>query len=159
VNSIHRYRLIPALAAFAMLIWAPARAATSDLIAVHVSGDIPPGYTQADLTAYVVQRFQEVGANWQVTAGDNGTVDQNHIDLLFKTLKIVWPSRSHKGFPSPGAQATYVSIEAKLYLQGAYQTTTLSEATAYGGVDDKNFANSVRYLGRTLFTYAKTGPP
>jgi hypothetical protein len=141
-----------------MLIWAPARAATSDLIAVHVSGDIPPGNTQADLTAYVVQLLRQVGANWQITAGDNGTVDQNHIDIAFKTFQIVWPSRSHKGFPSQSARATHVSIEAKLYLQGAYQTTTLSGATVYGGLRDKNFANAVRYLGRTLFTYAKSGP-
>lgn len=135
--NLHILKLFSA--AIVLLAWAkivsaePQQSPLRDERAVFIetSGSVP-GYSNAQLNNVLAKKLNAVaGKPWHffATAESSSLPAPNRIIWSFKTLKHVWPGGSHSGFPSPTFIQTYVSAEAKLYLDGAYQMTVASEPT------------------------------
>jgi len=130
------------VAAGAFLLASGAPRAEPTAVAVAASGSLP-GIKDADLTAYLARRMNESGGGaWRfVPATPGPTVSRNRIEWSFKTNgSAVGRARTY-GFPSAlvqrliGAHA-FLTVEATLYLDGAYQTKSLSQVDATGGPTD-----------------------
>jgi hypothetical protein len=146
-------RLMPAI-----FLSTAATAATSpaaDTIAIEASGEVP-GFTHAELVAYLAQKMQGVGLpSWHFVAAQGGAAPANRIVWSFKTLRQVWKGAAHNGFPSPTNSVTYLSTEVKLYLGGAYQMTMTARPSTYGGPSDEALSEMVHRIAQTVFVEKK----
>ena len=78
---------------------------------------------------------------------------------MFKTLRVEWKGRPHRGFPSPAHSEAYLSAEVELYLKNAYQMTTLTQPTVGGGSDDRALSEMVHNVAHILFVENKPDIP
>jgi len=152
-------RLASAAAALLLALSLSATPTTSraaDTLEVDVSG-VVPGFTQAQLVAYLARKMQEVkAASWHFVAGRAGAAAApDRIVWSFRTLQQVWKGSAHNGFPSPSHSTTYLRAEVKLYLDGAYQLTVSSEPSVYGGPGDEALSNMVRTVCQAVAGQAK----
>ncbi len=137
-----RSGLIFLATAGALLLTSGAARAEPTAVAVTASGSLP-GIRDADLTAYLARRMNESGGStWRfVPATPGSTVPRNRIEWSFKTNgSAVGRARTY-GFPSALVQHQigaheFLTVEATLYLDGAYQTKSLSQVNATGGPTD-----------------------
>ncbi|MBY0578370.1 MAG: hypothetical protein K2P57_04920 [Burkholderiales bacterium] len=133
-------------------------AATPDIIVIEVSGEVP-GFTQAQLAAYLAQKMQEETA-LHFAAGEPGENPvPNRVVWSFKTLRKVWKGGSHSGFPSPTYLVSYLRAEVKLYLKGSYQMTMDTHPSVISGPDDKALSEMVHDAAHALFIENKTDMP
>jgi hypothetical protein len=108
-------------------------------VVIETFGSIP-GFTQAQLAAYLTLRMhEETPTPWEFLAAQPGAAPApNRVVWSFKTLRTQWKGGSHKGFPSPSSAVTYVSAEVRMYLNNTYQITMSVRPSVTGRSDDKN---------------------
>lgn len=122
-----------------------------ETVEIDVSGAVP-GFSQAELAAYLAKEMQlSAGTSWRFTAGPAAATAPNRIVWSFKSLREVWKGAFHSGFPSRSHSETYLSTEAKLYLNGAYQMTMSTEPTVLGGTSDATLAGMVQHVAQAMF--------
>jgi hypothetical protein len=125
-------------------------------VVIETFGNIP-GFTQAQLAAYLALRMHdETPTPWEFLAGQPGAAPApNRVVWSFKTLRTEWKGGSHKGFPSPSNSVTYLSAEVKMYLNNTYQMTTSIRPSVRGQSDDRALAEMVHNVARSLFVENK----
>jgi len=134
----------------AAILWASP--AASGPVAIEVSGAVP-GFSKPELEALLAQQMQQAaGPGWRFAAAEGLEAgDASRIVWSFKTLREVWKGGSHNGFPSPSHAETYLSTEAKLYLDGVYQMTMSTEPTLYRGAEDSTLTEMSRKVAKAMF--------
>jgi len=136
----------------AAAFWSAPALAEPAPIVIEASGAVP-GFTKPALETLLAQQMrQAAGAQWRFAAAEGlESGASSRIVWSFKTLREVWKGSSHSGFPSPSHAETYLSTEAKLYLDGVYQMTMSTEPTLYTGTEDSVLAEMSRKVARAMF--------
>lgn len=131
---------------------APSPSPASSTVVVEASGNVP-GFTSAQLTAYLARRMhEETPPPWQFSARNSGAASApNRVVWSFKTLHVEWKPGAHKGFPTPTNSVTYLSAEVKLYLKDLYQMTMITQPSVSGGSGDAAVADMVHDVAHSLF--------
>jgi hypothetical protein len=138
----------------------PSSAFDSDIVVVEVAGSVP-GFTQAQLAAYLARRMHdEIAVSWQFAAAKPGVAPApNRVIWSFKTLRTVWRGGSHRGFASSENSATYLSAEVKLFLNDTYQMTMIIHPSVSGGYDEKALSEMAHDVAHTLFVENRPATP
>jgi hypothetical protein len=141
------------LAPFAVL-FAVVSVAAPMTVEVVASGGLP-GFPAAALSRFIARHMAEAGlADWRfVTAADHG-VAADRVEWSFKfnpyaggEVRSFMHSLSHASGAGAGRPMT---IEARLYLNGAYWTLVEAQATVGSGPDDPDLAAAVVSATRNL---------
>ena len=152
---------LPAAAALLMacFIVQPGQAAPAP-VAVVATGSLP-GIKDDDLTAYLARRMNEIGGGtWHFVPAQPGrSVALNRIEWSFKTNgSAVGHARTY-GFSSAFVQRLigaheFLTVEATLYLDGEYQTKSLSQVNDTGGPTDPALVATLRRDTTQLIAYS-----
>lgn len=146
------------LAVLAALIAASPQAAFSQsqpptLLAVSVDGELP-GFSARDAASYVAREMTAAGvATWRFEAAI-GSAPPNRIE--WHIIPDPYAGSSvRQFFPIPQVQKTFgarhrISVEARLYLDGAYQTLLFDQATVQGGTTDDELAAFITDMTKEL---------
>ena len=129
----------------------------SSTILIELSGKVP-GFTQEQLSAYLVRKMQEevASSSWHFVEGKSpGESYPNKVVWSFKSILKVWEGGTHNGFPSPPNSISYLKAEVKLYLMGSYQMTIDAHPTVNSGEGDKELSDMVHSVARKLFVENK----
>ena len=152
-NLTRRVVVASLLALVAGVPLSPAAAADESPHAIQVivqmDGDMPGFNSTGALADFVAAHMTEAAPPWNFVAGQTPTRD-NRVEWKFKTLKRVWGGGTHRGFAVPRITRYYVSVETKLYLNGQYQTTSLSEPTVLKDSGTVDLSNTVVKVTRSL---------
>jgi len=151
-----------ALALAAMLLTfggsspAPAQAdenrsvAAASFLTVISSGPLP-GFVSTDVPSYLAARMAEAAVeNWSF-----GPISW---DFVPPSNRVEWSFRVDGGDGQAGATASkrrfiarrLLLIEARLYLNGEFQTVTTNQIDIYGGSDDEELAVAIRRISESL---------
>lgn len=135
-------------------------ASDSGTVVVVTSGSVP-GFTSAELSAYLARRMHEQAtAPWQFAAATPATQSApNRMVWSFRNLRVVWKGATHRGFASPENSESYLSVEVKLYMKNDYQLTTVAHPSVRGGPDDKALSAMVEEVAHAMFAANGTSPP
>ena len=153
--SLRRTALAAQLALTATLfLLAPANAAVSLTLQVETP-DTLPGFHRGDLPHYLALHMGAARlADWRFEpAADKGSAP-DRVEWRFKlnpyaggnVRSFVRPHMAERTF----AAYRSVTIEAKLYLNGEYQTLVEKQAVIEGGPNDPNLAAAVAAVTETL---------
>jgi hypothetical protein len=145
--------LVTALAAF-LSPFVPATAAPPQTLQIEVS-DTLPGFHIGDLPRYLALHMAEARlANWRFEpAADNGSA-ADRVEWTFKLNP--YAGGEVRSFMRPHmAERTFsayrpVTIEARLFLNGQYQTLVEKQAVVQGGPGDPELAAAVASLTQIL---------
>jgi len=142
------------LAGFGVVWWlsaSPATAQTSTL-AVVVHGNLP-GFRSGDAAPWLAERMAGAGLDhWRFVPGDSTNPAPNRIEWDFELLPYAGgevrrfsPMGEARGAMDVHLQGRHhlISAEAKLFLDGEYQTVTLAQDQVKGGADDQDLIDFV----------------
>jgi hypothetical protein len=137
-----------------LFLLAPANAAVSLTLQVETP-DTLPGFHRGDLPHYLALHMGAARlADWRFEpAADKGSAP-DRVEWRFKlnpyaggnVRSFVRPHMAERTF----AAYRSVTIEAKLYLNGEYQTLVEKQAVIEGGPNDPNLAAAVAAVTETL---------
>lgn len=143
-------------------------------IAVAASGSIP-GISQQDLDPYVVgaMNASHVGGWHFEGAGAAGAQPSYRVEWTFSQNTYAAGTVRTYGFSRAMMQRllgsrSFITIEARLFLGGQYQTLVLGHATVTEGARSTELADEIAKLSRQLMAYPvldttppgrKPGPP
>jgi len=142
----------------AWLCWfAPAisaAAATSMILEVGAAG-APPGFKKGDLPPYLALHMAKAGlTEWRFEPATGEGLPSNYVLWTFKPnpyaggeVRSFAPQRMSTG-TFRGRRP--ITLEARLYLNGEYQTLVEGEALVEGGPDDPGLAAAITKLTRNL---------
>ena len=141
----------------ALLLSVPAWAQTTDFtLAVQGSGELP-GFRMEDAGPYLARQMNDAGiAGWHF-APQGSFVDPNRVELRFELLPYAG-GQVRRFFPMAEGRMDLhlqgmhrlVSAQARLYLNGQYQTVVVGQQTVQGGADDPELAAFLVRLGKSL---------
>jgi hypothetical protein len=141
------------VATYLLLAVAPATAQTTLQVA---TSDTLPGFHIGDLPRYMSEHMAQVGlAEWRfepAAAARGPALDRVEWSFKFNPYaggeqrRFVRPHMDQQTF---GAHRS-VTIEARLYLKGEYQTIVEQQATIEGGPSDPDLAAAVAQVTRNL---------
>jgi hypothetical protein len=144
-------RILAGLGVVWWLSAAPAAAQTSTL-AVVVNGELP-GFRSGDAALWLAARMQDAGLDhWRFVAGDPAHPAPNRIEWDFELLPYAggevrrfFPMGEARGAMDVHLQGRHhlISAEAKLFLDGEYQTVTLAQDQVKGGAGDQDLIDFV----------------
>ncbi len=133
-------------------------------LAVVIEGSLP-GFTQDQLAAFVCQEMTAShAASWHFVPASDAASSPNRVVWRFKLLpyaggavKYIGPalSRVESAF---GARRA-VGIDAKIYLNGKYQSSTFDQATIKGSVADPTFGATIRKIMHSIIANAIAADP
>jgi hypothetical protein len=153
--SLRRAALIAQLAlAVTLFLFAPTNAATPLTLQVEAS-DTLPGFHLGDLPRYLALHMAEARlADWRFepTTGRGSAPDR--IEWSFKlnayaggqVRNFIRPHMAERTF----AAHRPITIEARLFLNGEYQTLVEKQAVVQGGPDDPDLAAAVASVTQNL---------
>jgi hypothetical protein len=114
-----------------------------------------PGLHHSALSRFIAAHMAEAGlANWRFEPNTGDGVAADRVEWSF-TLhpyaggEVRRFAYTLSGQPRPGTRLP-VTIEARLYLHGEYQTLVEAQATIQGGPDDPDLAEAVVKATRNL---------
>jgi hypothetical protein len=114
-----------------------------------------PGLHHSALSRFIAAHMAEAGlANWRFEPRRGGGLAADRVEWSF-TLhpyaggEVRRFTHTLSGQPRPGARRQ-VTIEARLYLHGEYQTLVEQQATIEGGPDDPDLAEAVVRVTQNL---------
>ncbi|HVJ51249.1 MAG TPA: hypothetical protein VM689_02220 [Aliidongia sp.] len=130
-------------------------------VAVIAAGSLP-GIRDTDLPTYLVGEMNSAGnATWHFEPGPaTKQASLNRIEWSFKTnASAVGQVRTY-GFSRALMQRLigahqFLTIEATLYLNGEYQTKSLSQINTTGGSTDRDLAAALIKDTRQLMAYSQ----
>jgi hypothetical protein len=112
-------------------------------LSVVVNGALP-GFRPGDSVSYVTQEMAGVGlSGWEFVPGQ-AVASANRLEFEI-TPDPFADSNVRKFFPMPQVNALFgnrhrISVEARLYIGGQYQTLVFDQATVQGGAADPDLA-------------------
>jgi hypothetical protein len=118
---------------------------------VEVSGDVPGFADPHQLASFLADKMSaSVPARHFAAAPAGKALPADRIEWKFKTLRVVWGGGSHNGFPQPFASRSYLSAEVRLYLDGQYQMTMLSQSTVANSSPEAELATMIAKVSRSI---------
>jgi hypothetical protein len=141
-----------------LFVSAPAMAQTVT-IAVQATGELP-GFRIEEAAPYLAAEMATAGiAAWRFAPRDPGLAAPNRIEWTFERLPYAG-GEVRRFFPMPEAHRTMdvhlqgthrlISAQAKLYLNGEYQTVTFGQEAVQGGADDPDLTAFLVRTTRSL---------
>lgn len=144
--------------AWALFAVGPSQAQTT-IIAVQTTGELP-GFRTGDAAPWLAARMAEAGLDhWHFVAGDPTKPSPNRIEWDFEILPYAggevrhfFPMGEARGAMDVHLQGRHhlISAEARLFLDGEYQTVTLAQDQVKGGADDQDLVDFVVTTTRML---------
>jgi hypothetical protein len=142
--------------AWALFSADPAAAQTTT-ITVAAAGDLP-GFHTEEAAPWLAARMAEAGLDhWRFISGTPAA--PNRIEWNFELLPYAggevrrfFPMAESRGTTDVHLQGKHhlISAEAKLFLDGEYQTVTLAQEAVKGGADDRDLADFIVRTTRML---------
>lgn len=136
----------------------PSQAQTTT-IAIAVSGHLP-GFRTGDAAMWVAARMADAGLDhWHFVPGDPARPAPSRIEWQFQTLPYAggevrrfFPMGEARGAMDVHLQGRHhlISAEAKLFIEGEYQTVTLAQDQVKGGPDDQDLVDFIVTTTRML---------
>lgn len=133
-----------------------AQAAT---VAVIATGNLP-GFHIQDAAPWLAERMAGAGLDhWHLVPGDPARPAPNRIEWEFEVLPYAggevrrfFPMAESQGAMDVHLQGRHhlISAEAKLFLDGEYQTVTLAQDEVKGGADDQDLIDFIVRTTRML---------
>jgi hypothetical protein len=121
-------------------------------LSVLVTGALP-GFRAADAAPYIAQKMAATDLpEWRFTAGNATAPDR----VEWNASPDAYASSDvRQFFPMPQMQKLFgdrrrVTVEARLYLGGQYQTLMLGQATIRGGASDEDLASFIARMTEDL---------
>lgn len=152
-------RILAGLGVAWMLFVATPGLAQTTTISVAVSGDLP-GFRSNDAAAWVAARMADAGLDHRrFVPGDSARPAPDRIEWQFETLPYAggevrrfFPMAESQGAMDVHLQGKHhlISAQARLFLDGEYQTVTLAQDAVKGGPDDRDLADFVVSTTRML---------
>lgn len=145
------------------LVWAlfftsPALAQTTTM-AVVATGELP-GFRIQDAAPWLAARMAVAGLNhWRFVPGDPAHAAPNRVEWSFEVLPYAggevrrfFPMAESQGAMDVHIQGKHhlISAEARLFLDGEYQTVTLARGAVKGGAEDPDLADFIVSTTRML---------
>ncbi|HEX4026604.1 MAG TPA: hypothetical protein VHX18_03215 [Rhizomicrobium sp.] len=144
--------------AWALFSAGPAPAQTTT-IAVIAAGNLP-GFRTEDAGPWLAARMAEAGLDhWRFVSGDPAHAPPNRIEWDFEVLPYAggevrrfFPMAESQGPMDVHIQGRHhlISAEAKLFLDGEYQTVTLAQQAVKGGAEDQDLIDFIISTTRML---------
>jgi hypothetical protein len=167
MNALFRLVFCAGLAIASSAFAGPPDVAPTDAsvtVAVVVEGSIP-GFTQDQLAAFVCQEMAAShAASWHFLPVSDAASSPNRVVWRFKLLpyaggavKYIGPalSRVESAFGTRRA----VGIDAKIYLNGKYQSSTFDQATIKGSVPEPSFGATIQKIMHSIVANAVASDP
>jgi hypothetical protein len=139
----------------AAIVW-PAIGAGAAVVTLEVAAsDAPPGFHHADLPRYLSLRMAEAQLpDWRFAPAAKDGVAADRVEWSFRpnpyagghVRSFVGPRRSET---TVGVRRK-ITIEARLYLNGEYQTLVEQQTVIQGGPDDPDLAAAVASVTQNL---------
>lgn len=123
-------------------------------IAVEASGELP-GFRIEDAVPWIAQRMDGSGVvGWQFFPRDPARPAPDRVEWRFTLLPYAGGT-IRQFIPLPGVaqrlgRKSMVAAEARLFLDGQYQTATISQEAVLGGADDPELAGLIARTARNL---------
>jgi hypothetical protein len=141
-----------------LFVSAPAMAQTVT-IAVQATGELP-GFRIEEAAPYLAAEMATAGISaWRFVPRDPSLAAPNRIEWTFELLPYAG-GEVRRFFPMPEAQRTMdvhlqgthrlISAQARLYLNGEYQTATFGQEAVQGGADDPDLTAFLVRTTRSL---------
>jgi hypothetical protein len=155
------------IALFLLLAFAPSWATAAQApaprkfttLSVDASGSLP-GFSTVEARQYLAQEMAKgAGAGWTFTpAPQGGSPAPDRIEWRFR-LDPYAGGGIRQIIPIPSVKRLFgthhlISVEARLYLDGEYETMTFGEATVSGGGQDAELAGLIDRLTRNILAEA-----
>jgi len=129
-----------------------AAAATSIILEVGAAGS-PPGFQKGDLPRYLTLHMNDAGlTEWRFEPTMGEGLPANYVLWTFRLNPYAGGEvRSFRlQHMRTGTFRRPITLEARLYLNGEYQTLVEGQAMIEGGPDDPDLASVVTKLTRSL---------
>jgi hypothetical protein len=126
-------------------------------MAVETTGSVP-GLGEAELGRYVAEQMNAARVGWQFAAVPNAAAQPNRVEWSF----TIGPSASGAVRTYGFSRATmerlvptryYVTVEAKLYWHGQYQTVMLGHVTTGSAIPDPDLTALIGKMTRLVMAY------
>jgi hypothetical protein len=132
-------------------------AASPTAMAVEISGSVP-GLSQAELRRYVAEQMNATRVGWQFVAADKADEEPNRVEWSFTTGPSANGAVRTYGFSRAMMERLvgahhYVTIEAKLYWHGQYQTVMLGHVTMGAAAPDPDLTTLIGKMTRLVLAY------
>ncbi len=155
-----RFRLTIAMIAVLALGALSARAAdqpSATQMAVETTGSVP-GLGEAELARYVAEEMNAARVGWQFVAVPNASAAPNRVEWSFTTGPSASGAVRTYGFSRAMMERLmpahhYVTIEAKLYWHGQYQTVMLGHVTTGATMPDPDLTALIGKMTRLVMAY------
>jgi len=141
-------------AAIATIPFGSSIAAAATTLEVAASNGLP-GFHRAELQRYLALHMSQTGlGEWRFEPATSSGVAANRVEWTFKLNPYAGGAvRNAARRPAnDGATGVHrpITIEARLYLNGEYQTLIEQQAVFWGGPNDPEFAEAVASAAQAL---------
>ena len=145
-------RILAGLCVAWTLFAAGACQAQTTSVAIVATGNLP-GFRTEDAAPWLAARMSEAGLDhWRFVPGDPAHPAPNRIEWDFALLPYAggevrrfFPMAESQGSMDVHIQGRHhlIEAEAKLFLDGEYQTVTLAQDQVKGGASDQDLADFI----------------
>jgi hypothetical protein len=154
------FRLTMAMIPVLMLGALGARAvgqAPATPMAVETKGSVP-GLDEAELERYVAEQMNAARVGWQFVAVPNAAAQPNRVEWSFSAGPSAAGSVRTYGFSRAMMERLmpahyYMTVEAKLYWHGQYQTVMLGHVTTGVAMPDPDLTTLIGKMTRLVMAY------
>lgn len=136
-------------------------------VSVEVEGSIP-GFTAEQLSAYVSQQMTDAHLTaWRfapATAATEANQPANRVVWQFKVLPFAGGSVRYIGPALSKARDLFgvgrpIGVDAKIYLDGKYQSTSFDQVTVKGGANDPALSSVIKKVMNSIVANAFAAEP
>jgi len=127
-------------------------------VSVVVEGSLP-GFKAGELAAYVSEQMNAArAAAWRFSPAGAGA-PANRIVWRFRLLPFAGGSVRYIGPVVSHAEALFgmrrpVGVDARIFIDGQFQSTTFDQASVKGGAGDADLAETIRRVTRSVLANA-----
>ena len=131
-------------------------------VSVEVEGSLP-GFTADQLSAYVSQQMADAHLTaWRfapATAATEANQPPNRVVWHFKVLPFAGGSVRYIGPALSKARDLFgvgrpIGVDAKIYLDGKYQSTSFDQVTVKGGANDPGLSSVIKKVMNSIVANA-----
>jgi hypothetical protein len=126
-------------------------------MAVKTTGEVP-GLGEAELGRYVAEQMNAARVGWQFVAAANASAQPNRVEWSFTTGPSASGAVRTYGFSRAMMERLmpahyYMTVEAKLYWHGQYQTVMLGHVTTGTAMPDPDLSALIDKMTRLVMAY------
>jgi hypothetical protein len=131
--------------------------ASATPMAVKTTGSVP-GLGEAELGRYVAEQMNAARVGWQFVAVSNAAAAPNRVEWSFTTGPSASGAVRTYGFSRAMMERLmpahhYMTVEAKLYWHGQYQTVMLGHVTTGTAMPDPDLSALIDKMTRLVMAY------